>query len=82
MVLPRIQFANLPRPVWQHLLQRVDERHISVADLLALQEWVETCPVAPEDDWYKDFGSFVLCGTDPEKLSGWSVFLSFWGPMP
>lgn len=62
--MPKIQFANLPRPVWQHLLQRVDERRISVADLLALQAWVKTGPVAPAGDWYKDFGSFFLCGTD------------------
>ena len=36
---------------------------MSVADLLALQEWVKTGPVAPAGDWYKDFGSFILCGT-------------------
>ena len=41
----------------------MDERRISVADLLALQEWVKTGPVAPASDWYKDFGSFILCGT-------------------
>ena len=63
MRLPKIQFANLPRAVWQHLLQRVDERRISVADLLALQEWAKSDPVAPVGDWYKDFGSFILCGT-------------------
>ncbi|MCC6590629.1 MAG: hypothetical protein IT168_28310 [Bryobacterales bacterium] len=61
--MPKIQFANLPRPVWQHILQRVDERRISVADLMALQEWVKTGPVAPADDWYKDFDPFILCGT-------------------
>ena len=61
--MPKIQFANLPRPVWQHLLQRVDERRISIANLLALQEWVKTGPVAPAGDWYKDFGSFILSGT-------------------
>lgn len=32
-------------------------------DLLKLQEWVRTGPTAPEGDWYKDFGSFILCGT-------------------
>jgi len=47
-------------PVWQHLLQRVDERRISVADVLALQEWVKTGPAAPAGDWYKDFGSFMF----------------------
>jgi hypothetical protein len=45
-------------------LQRVDERRISLSDLAALQEWVKTGPVAPPGDWYKDFGSFILCGTD------------------
>jgi hypothetical protein len=30
---------------------------------MALQEWVRTCPIAPTGDWYKDFGSFILCGT-------------------
>jgi hypothetical protein len=60
--LPKIQFSDLPRAVWLHLLQRVDERRISVSDLHALQAWVRTEPHAPEGDWYKDFGSFILCG--------------------
>ncbi len=61
--MPKIQFSDLPRGVWRHLLQRVDERHISVGDLLTLQAWVRTGPLAPEGDWYKDFGSFLLCGS-------------------
>lgn len=62
--MPKIQFAKLPRPFWQHLLQRVDERQISLADLRILEEWVKTGPIAPAGDWYKDFGTFKLCGTD------------------
>jgi hypothetical protein len=42
----------------------VDERRISVADLVALQERIKTGPVAPAGDRYKHFGSFILCGTD------------------
>jgi hypothetical protein len=61
--LPKIQFSDLPRGVWQHLLQRVDERRVSVNDLLLLQAWVRTNPLAPEGHWYKDFGSFLLCGS-------------------
>lgn len=61
--MPKIQFSDLPRGVWHHLLQRVDERGISVNDLLLLQTWVRTSPLASEGDWYKDFGSFVLCGS-------------------
>lgn len=61
--MPKIQFSDLPRGVWLHLLRRVDERGISVDDLLALQAWVRTAPVAPDGDWYKGFGSFLLCGS-------------------
>ena len=60
--MPKIQFADLPRGVWQHLLQRADERRISVGDLQALQAWVRTSPIAPDGGWYKGFGSFILCG--------------------
>ena len=61
--MPKIQFSNLPRGVWQHLLDRVQEREIALADLSLLQEWVKSEPQAPEGEWYKDFGSFKLCGS-------------------
>jgi hypothetical protein len=61
--LPKIRFADLPRALWQHLLERVQEREIALADLMRLQEWVKSEPHAPEGDWYKDFGSFKLCGS-------------------
>ena len=60
--MPKIRFANLPRPVWEHILDRVAKRQISLEDLGRLQNWVRTGPSAPEGDWYKDFGSFILCG--------------------
>jgi hypothetical protein len=41
----------------------VDDRRISLQDLRRLQEWVNSGPLAPEGDWYKDFGSFMICGT-------------------
>lgn len=61
--MPKIQFADLPRAVWHHILERVDQRSISMNDLLKFQELVRMGPTAPEGDWYKDFGSFILCGT-------------------
>ncbi len=61
--MPAIRFASLPRTVWEHLLARVAERQITLNDLRRLQDWVKTGPTAPEGDWYKDFGSFLLCGT-------------------
>ena len=80
MRLPRISFSNLPRAVWQHLLERVEERQVSLADLIALQAWVTTGPEAPKDDWYKDFGSFLLCGTGELPKTGSSKrHEAFWG---
>jgi hypothetical protein len=63
MPLPKIRFSDLPRGLWRHLLERVDERRIPLADLQRLQAWVKTDPSAPDGDWYKDFGSFKLCGS-------------------
>jgi hypothetical protein len=31
-------------------------------DLFALEEWRLHSPDVPEGAWYKDFGSFKLCG--------------------
>ena len=61
--LPKIRFSSLPRPVWEHILDRVEERQISLHDLRRLQNWVNASPLAPDGDWYKDFGSFIICGS-------------------
>ena len=47
----------------QHLIERMRDRQISVSDLNQLRLSVETRPEAPEGAWYKDFGSFKLCGS-------------------
>jgi hypothetical protein len=49
--------------VRQHLIDRIRDREISVSDLNQLRLWVETRPEVPEGDWYKDFGSFKVCGS-------------------
>ena len=48
--------------MWAHLRQRAQERHISAEDLFALAKWKAADPDAPDGDWYKDFGTFKLCG--------------------
>jgi hypothetical protein len=39
------------------------DSRISISDLNQLRLWVETRPEAPAGDWYKDFGSFKVCGS-------------------
>ncbi len=61
--MPKIdRWENFPEGVRQHLIERMRDRAISIADLNKLRLWIETQPEVPEDDWYKDFGSFKLCG--------------------
>jgi hypothetical protein len=38
------------------------ERAVSMADLNQLRLWIASQPEVPDGDWYKDFGSFKICG--------------------
>jgi hypothetical protein len=60
--MPKIQWSDLPPVLRDHLFERLRERKITVEDLYQLKLWRESEPDAPEDLWYKDFGSFKICG--------------------
>ena len=60
--MPKIQWERLPRGKWEHLRDRAKERKVSEADLFELAEWKASDPEVPDGDWYKDFGTFKLCG--------------------
>ena len=63
--MPRIQWRDLPPALRDHLFDRLRERKISADDLYLLKVWRESQPVAPEGLWFKDFGTFKLCGEGP-----------------
>ena len=44
------------------LFDRVADRQIPAEDLYKLKLWRESEPEAPDGRWYKDFGSFKICG--------------------
>jgi len=60
--MPKIQWERLPREKWAHLRHRAKERQISEGDLFELAEWKARDPDVPDGEWYKDFGTFKLCG--------------------
>jgi len=61
--MPKLeQWANFPKKLRQHLIQRMADRSITIEDLNQLRLWVESNPEVPEGEWYKDFGSFKVCG--------------------
>jgi hypothetical protein len=60
--MPKIQWTDLPAAIRQHLFDRLAERKITAEDLYRLKLWRESEPDAPEGEWFKDFGSFKICG--------------------
>jgi hypothetical protein len=61
--MPKIAtWDNLPAAIRQHLVERMRDRAISIADLNQLRLWIDSQPEVPQGDWFKDFGSFKICG--------------------
>jgi hypothetical protein len=60
--MPKIQWSSLPQDLRDHLFDRLRERKITTEDLYQLKLWRETNPEAPDGLWFKDFGSFKICG--------------------
>jgi hypothetical protein len=52
----------MPRIARWDLINRMRDRAIGIADLNQLRLWIESQPEVPDGDWYKDFGSFKICG--------------------
>ena len=60
--MPKIQWTDLPAPLRDHLFDRLRDRKITVDDLYQLKLWRESEPEAPDGLWFKDFGTFKICG--------------------
>lgn len=55
-------WSRLPAAIRDHLIERMRDRNIRLEDLNELRVWLESKPTVPEGLWYKEFGSFKLCG--------------------
>ncbi len=61
--MPRIaRWDQLHHNVRGHLIERMRDRAINLVDLNQLRIWIDSQPEVPDGDWYKDFGSFKICG--------------------
>lgn len=60
--MPRIRRSNLPRPLYAHLLERVQSRQIPVEQLVLFADWLATQPDVPEGKWFKKFPALTVCG--------------------
>jgi hypothetical protein len=55
-------WSRIPHAIRAHLIERMRDRDIRIEDLNRLRLWLESKPNVPEGPWYKDFGTFKLCG--------------------
>jgi hypothetical protein len=61
--MPQIEtWPRIPAAIRDHLIERMRDRSIGIEDLNRLRLWLESKPSVPEGPWYKDFGTFQLCG--------------------
>jgi hypothetical protein len=61
--MPQIEtWPRIPAAIRDRLAERMHDRNISLDDLNRLRVWLEARPAVPEGPWFKDFGSFKLCG--------------------
>jgi len=60
--MPKILRRNLPRPLYAHLLERIQQRQISGMQLALMIEWLDTQPEVPTGNWFKRFTDMIVCG--------------------
>ena len=60
--MPQVRRQNLPPALFQHLLERIQNRKIPATQLELLAQWLETEPEVPEGQWYKRFSGMTVCG--------------------
>jgi len=60
--MPKVQRRDVPRPLLQHLLLRIQERSIGADAIESLAAWLDTDPEVPDGPWFKRFSSMTVCG--------------------
>jgi hypothetical protein len=60
--MPKILRCRLPRPLYAHLLERVQQRQISGHQLSLMIEWLDAQPEVPIGKWFKKFPGMIVCG--------------------
>ena len=60
--MPKVRRHSIPRALFAHLLDRVQQREISNAQLILLLEWLDQSPEVPVERWFKRFPEMIVCG--------------------
>ncbi len=60
--MPKILRRNLPPALYDHLLERVQQRNISGKQLALMIAWLDSKPEVPNGKWFKRFPAMIVCG--------------------
>ena len=60
--MPKVRRADIPPPLLQHLLDRIQQRSISADQLGLLAAWLDTQPEVPDGRWFRRFPGMTVCG--------------------
>ena len=60
--MPKVRRHNLPRQLFAHLLERIQQRQISGEQLTLMIEWLDQQPEVPTGKWLKKFPGMTVCG--------------------
>lgn len=60
--MPRVRRRNPPPAVFQHLLDRIEQRQLDARPLQLLAAWLDGEPEVPEGPWFKRFSGMTVCG--------------------
>lgn len=60
--MPKVRRHNLPRQLFAHLLERIQQRQISGEQLTLMIEWLDQQPEVPTGKWFKKFPGMTVCG--------------------
>ena len=60
--MPKVRRLNVPPALFQHLLDRVQDRNIDASQLMLMAKWLDGEPEVPEGQWYKRFSGMTVCG--------------------
>jgi hypothetical protein len=60
--VPKVRRQNIPPALFQHLLDRIQERRIPASQLELLARWLDAEPDVPEGQWYKRLSAMTVCG--------------------
>jgi hypothetical protein len=60
--VPKVRRKDVPPALFQHLLERIQQRRIRADQLELLARWLDGEPEVPEGPWFKRLSGMTVCG--------------------